>query len=235
MKRQLLYFLLVSGIVSVLFTSCNKTIVDDQIYIDSYIHAIYNKNHVPVYRVMHTAYSFNMLTSVTVKGSSGSSVSLKNFDSNMFSFYTPLDTAQYSTTIPQAEVFTYNIVNDKGANITLTNGISGQSLIPAPSLKAEKNSTDIVLSWKAVPNVEAYKIRIFSENITTKEQSMIFESDYLKPKDPTSDLSLPFSLISYSPYLSTNLTFEVASFIFESQQSTFHAVSAASVKGYYGD
>ncbi len=219
-------------LISIL-ASCNKTEVDSNVYVDSYINAIID-NGVTKYSVMHTAYSFVQLGSVVAKGSGGTSQPLTNFSDQGYSFYTPVVPSTYTTTVPAADTFTYDVVYLSGEKAARTNAINGKFLIPAQELKATKNSADITLSWKPVLNSEAYKVRIFSEDPVTLKSILIYESGYLVPIDATTDPSIPFSLISLSPYLSNNLTFDVSAFIFEQGQDTFHAVSVASVKGYFG-
>lgn len=220
-------------LVSVL-VSCTKTEVDTSVYVDSYINAIVD-NGITKYSVMHTAYSFVELSSVGVKGTAGVSTPLANFSDQGFSFYTPVDAAKYSTTVPTADSYTFDVVYLSGEKTTKTNATNGKFLLPAQQVTASKTSSDIVLSWKPVAGSEAYKVRIFTEDPVTLKSILIYESDYLVPKDATTDLSIPFSLVSLSPYLSNNLIFDVSAFIFEQGKDTFHAVSAASVKGYYGN
>lgn len=238
MRKYISRIVLIGVVVAGMLVSCSKTVENTDVYVDSYIHAIFNKNGVPVYRVMHTAYSFTKLLSVSVTGSGGKTVQLTNYANNGYSFYLPLtnaqDSAAYTTTVPTPESFTYNVSYEGGTTAAKTNATIDKSLLPAQQLAAAKTTTDIVLSWKPVVNVEAYKVRIFSEDLGTKVNTLIYESDYLVPVNPTSDLTMPFSLVSFSQFLSTNLSFEVSSFIFESKQDTYNAVSAATIKKYFG-
>lgn len=225
--KKITFFAVISLAV-VLFASCNKTIVNKEIYVDSYVHSIFDKNGVPVYNVSHTAYCFTKLAGVTVTGSSSSPIQLTDY-SNGYSYYVPTDTLKYKTTPPAPEVFTYDVTYANGDTARRTDAIIAKSLLPAQQLTALKTATDIVLSWKPVANVEAYKIRIFSQDPVTGSKLLIYESDFFAPKDPTADLSVPYSLVSFSNYLSTNLFFEVSAFIFEQGHDTYHAVSAATV------
>ena len=238
MRKYISRIVLIGLIVAGMLVSCNKTVEDTDVYVDSYIHAIFNKNGVPVYRVIHTAYSYTKLLSVSVKGSGGKTIQLTNYANNGYSFYIPLvnaqDSAAYTTAVPTPESFTFNVSYEGGTTVTKTNATIDKSLMPAQQLNADKKTTDIVLSWKPVANVEAYKVRIFSEDLGTKVTTLIYESDYLVPVNATSDLTMPFSLVSFSQFLSTHLSFEVSSFIFETKQETYHAVSAATVKKYFG-
>ena len=238
MKKYISRIVLIGVVVAGMLVSCNKTVENTDVFVDSYINAIFNKNGVPVYRVMHTAYSFTKLLSVSVTGSGGSTVQLTNYANNGYSFYLPLanaqDSAAYTTAVPTPESFTYNVSYEGGTAVTKTNATIDKSLLPAQQLQANKTATDIELSWKPVANVEAYKVRIFSEDLGTKVNTLIYESDYLVPVSATNDFKIPFSLVSFSQYLSTNLSFEVSSFIFETKQETYHAVSAATTKRYFG-
>ena len=212
MKSHSTKIFMAAVVLVTVLSSCNKTEENKEVYIDSYVNSIFNRAGVPVYAVMHTAYSFTKLTSVTVTGASGVPVKLTDSSSGGYSFYTPVaDSSSYTTTVPAAESFTYNTIYDSGETIAKVDAIVAKSLIPPQQLSAVKNTTDIVLSWKPVPNVESYKVRIYSEDSgSTTTKSLIYDSDFLTPKDATSDLSIPFSLTSLSQYLSTNVYFEVS-------------------------
>jgi len=209
------------------FTSCNKTEVIQEVYVDSYIHSFPNNAGVPVYTMMHSAYSFTMINSIGVTGTTSPAVQLVPFSVDGLSFYNKPDSAAYKPTVPAAETFTYNVIYENGVNATKTNAVGTNSVAPVQQLTTEKTATDIKLSWKAAANTEAYKVRIFSEDLTTKVKTLIYETNFLVPKDATSDLTIPFSLISLSPYLSNNLIFEVSAFIFETGQDTYQAISVA--------
>jgi hypothetical protein len=238
--RKYIYRIVILGVTAVaMLASCNKTETDTDVYIDSYIQSIFNKQGVPVYNVVHTAYSYVKLSSVSVSGTSGQTIQLTNYLNNGFSFYTPLLTAQdsatYKTTVPAPDSYTYKATNENGEVVSKVDATTAASLMPAQQLNAVKNTTDIVLSWQPVLNVEAYKVRIYSEDLQSHASTLIFESGFLVPVDATSVLSIPFSLVSFSQYLSTNLIFEVSSFIFQSKQDTYQAVSVATTKKYFGN
>lgn len=216
-------------------TSCTKIEVDREVYVDSYINAIYDKAGVPVYSVMHTAYSFVKVDGVNVKGTSSPLIQLSDYSGQGFSYYTPVgDSTSYKTTIPAPETYTYETTYGTGEKAVKVDATVDKSLLPAKNLDANKTSSDVVLSWKPVVNTEAYKVRIYSQDLSTMKKTVIYESDYLVPKDATSDLSIPFSLVNLSQYLSTNLVFDVSAFIFEENKETFHAVSCATVVKYFG-
>lgn len=214
----------------VVLSSCSKTVVDKSVYVDSYIHSIYNRDGVPVFSVTHTAYTFSKLSSVTVTGAvSGTTIPLTDF-SNGYSFYNPVgDSTSYKLTVPSPESYTFKATYANGEIATVVDATVAKYLLPAQQVNAVKDATYITLSWKPVTGVEAYKIRVFSEN------TIIYESDFLTPKDATSDLSVPFSLTSLSQYLSTNMAFEVSAFIFGVKEGTYHAVSAATFKKNFGN
>ena len=226
--------ILVVAVLSLaLFSSCTKTEVDKTIYIDSYVHSFISKAGIPVYSIVHSAYSFTKLSSITVTGTATAVKPLKDMAGDGFSFYSQPDSASYLPTVPAAESFTYNATYNDGTTAVKTDAVS-KSLVPAQQVTATKNTTDITLTWKPVTNSEAYKVRIFSADLTTQVKTLIYESSFLVPKDATTDLSIPFSLISISSYLSSNLTFEVSAFIFEQGKDTYEAVSVANTTKYFG-
>jgi len=215
-----------------LFSSCSKSVTDNKVYVDSYINAIYNRAGVPVFSMMHTAYSFTKLTSVTVQGS-GSPVTLIDPTGLGLSFYSnPADTASYTTTVPSPASFVYNIVYGTGTPATFADAVPANTLLPVQQLLASKTATDISLTWKALSNAQAYKVRIF--DVEPSSTTIIYESDFMTPKDATSDLSIQYSLTNFTLYSLTNIRFEVSAFIFEQDQTTFDAVSVATTKTIAG-
>lgn len=228
-------------VISLFFLpSCNKNTIDNTLHVDSYINAIYNNAGVPVYSVMHTAYSYSKLTSVSVKGSSGT-INLTNVSNLGFSFYTPLDnatdSAKYTTAVPSADSFTYNGTFDTGEATVQNDVISGASVAPVAQLNPVKTVSDIQVSWQQTPNAQAYKVRIYSQNTNTipYTNTLFFESDFLVPTDATTAPLLTFPLSNFTQYISGNMLFEVDAFIFESKQDTYEAVSATTVKRYFGN
>ena len=232
MKNSFKIFTVVVVLIAIL-SSCTKTEVDKTVYIDSYVHSFVNKAGIPVYSVVHSAYSFTKLSSVTVTGTATAVKPLTDMAGDGFSFYLQPDSASYMPAVPAAESFTYNVTYNDGTTAVKTDAVS-KSLVPAQQVIATKGSTDITLTWKPVAYTEAYKVRIFSTDLTSQVKTLIYESSFLVPKDATTDLSIPFSLISISSYLSTNLTFEVSAFIFETGQNTYEAVSVANTTRYFG-
>ncbi len=225
-KHFILIFTVVIGL-TIILSSCTKTVVNNEVYVDSYIHSINSRAGEPVYNVMHTAYSFSKIATVSVTGTSGAPINLTNAADNGFSFYTPLDTASYQLTSPAADSYAYMATYDDGTISTINNAIIATSVMPAKMLAVVKTASNIELSWKPVVNVQAYRIRIYSEDPNSKVTSLIYESGFYLPKDAISDLSIPFSLVSFSQYLSTNLTFEVSSFVFEDNSDLYQAISTA--------
>ena len=228
-----------------LLSSCNKTVVNNAVFTDSYIHSVFNtkdtveSKRYPIYSVMHTAYCYTKLTSVRVNGSSGSVINLTDFDQTGFSFYTPIkDSSAYKLTVPAPETYTYNVNYVSGETVVQTDATLAKSLMPARNLNAVRTTTtsadNILVSWKPVTNADAYKIRIQSEDPTSKVLTLIYESDFMVPLDPNATLSLSFAFSNFTPYLNTNIYFEVSSFIFQQNHETFHAVSETTIKRYYG-
>jgi hypothetical protein len=237
MRKYLLKSIVTVVVVFALLTSCKKAEITTDVFVDSYINSILDANGTPVFAMIHSAYSFTKMSSVNVKGATGSSAALQNFNGDGFSFYMDVkDLTLYKAAAPAADSFTYNVTYSDGTTATKVNSVVAKSLLPAQQLDAQKTPatlpTDITLTWKPIANVEAYKVRIYTEDPAGRK--LIYESNYLVPKDATSTLSIPFSVVSFSPYLSYSVTFEVLAFIFEQGQDTFNAVSVASITKYFG-
>ena len=216
-----------------LLSSCNKSTDTKQVYADSYINAIYNRAGVPVYSIMHTAYSFSKLSSVSVKGTLSPAQTLTDPTGLGLSFYTAVDTTKYSTVLPSPDTFTYSALYSSGETATLTDAVPSNTLPPVQQLVATATSTDISLTWNANANAQAYKVRIFNMD-PTAPASIIYESDFLTPKDAVTGLSIPYSRSNFIQYSLTYIRFEVSSFIFQKDQNTFDAVSVATTKNIVG-
>ncbi|MEI7830262.1 MAG: hypothetical protein WCI31_10855 [Prolixibacteraceae bacterium] len=235
-------YFLKSLAILVLFTlvsSCKKTEVTKEVFADSYINSIVGTNGTPVFAMIHSAYSFTKMTGVIVKGATGSTTTLQNFNGDGFAFYMDVaDKSLYKAAIPSAESFTYNVTYSDGTTATKVNSVAAKSILPAQQMVLSKDAINITLKWQAVVNCEAYKVSIsrvdsvFSTSL--KVNTLIYQSSYLVPKDATTDLSIPFAITSFPPsdsYTDRKLVgfkFDVAAFIFEQGQDSFEAVSTAS-------
>ncbi len=234
MKKYLLKVFAAAILLITVLASCNKTAVDKSVHIDTYIHSIFNRAGVPVYSVLHSAYSFSKLSGVDVTGSAGK-ISLINFSDNGYSFYNQPDTAIYKTTVPVPDNYTYSVTYDTGETVAKPDATIAASLEPARNLSAVKTATEIQLSWNPIVNVEGYKVRIHIQDLTTQTKVLIYESDFLFPVNAISDLSINFPLTNFTSYLDKYLYFEVSGFIFQLNHDTYHAVSATTVKKYFGN
>src|SRR5665647_1934345 len=112
MKNSFKIFTVVA-VLGAILSSCTKTEVDKTVYIDSYVHSFLNKAGIPVYSVVHSAYSFTKLDIVTVTGTATAVKPLYDLAGDGFSFYSQAqaqpDTAIYMPAPPATESFTYNI------------------------------------------------------------------------------------------------------------------------------
>jgi hypothetical protein len=216
------------------FTSCNKSEVTQEVFVDSYIHSYPSQSGVPVYTIMHTAYSFSMMNSIGVTGSATPVKQLVPFSPDGLSFYNKPDSATYKTTVPAAETFTYNVIFSDGNIATRSNSTGTKSVAPVQQLAVKKTPaaapTDLTLTWKAATSAEAYKIRIFHQDPATLSKVLIYESNFLVPKDNATDLSIPFPLNGLTLYALTDLFFEVSAFIFEEGKDTYQSVSITQIR-----
>lgn len=234
MENRSLKIFAVVFVIGSMLASCSKIVVDKNIYVDSYNHSIYNRSGIPVYSVLHSAFCYSALSGVSVKGSTVSATELSKGIVDGFSFYTKIDSTSYRLTAPAADTYTYSATYEAGDAVTATDLTKGVSLLPAKGLIASKNTTDIVLTWKPVASAEAYKVRIFTDEGDATSRKMIYESDFLVPLNTTSDLTILYSLVTLGSYLTSNLSFEVSSFIFEQGQDTYEAVSSATYRNKFG-
>ncbi len=237
MEKNLFKTITAVVLLVALLSSCSKTVDTKQVYADSYINAIYNRAGVPVYSIMHTAYSFSKLSSVSVKGTLSPAQTLTDPTGLGLSFYTTVDTTKYSTVLPSADTFTYSALYSSGEAVTMSDAVPSNSLQPVQLLVAAKTPaaapTDISLTWNANPNAQAYKVRIFNMD-PAAPASIIYESDFLTPKDAVTPLSIQYPLNNFVQYSLVYIRFEVSSFIFQKDQSTFNAVSVATTKNIVG-
>ncbi len=215
-------------------TSCNKSEVTQEVFVDSYIHSYPGLTGAPVYAMMHTAYSFSMINSIGVTGSTSPASQLVPFSPDGLSFYNKPDSAAYKTTVPAAETFTYNVIFSDGTLATRSNSTGTKAVAPVQQLAVNKTPaaapTDLTLTWKAAPSAEAYKVRIFYQDPAISSKTLIYESNFLVPKDNATDLSIPFPLNGLTLYALTDLFFEVSAFIFEEGKDTYQSVSIVQIR-----
>src|SRR5665647_1751220 len=103
-------------------SGCQKAKVTNQASADVFIKAIKNTQGTPVFTVMHSVFSFNTITSVSVTSPDGTNKELTNLGNSGNSFYNiPVD-ADYLQTLPSSAIgsYTYLVKFNDGEEITYT-------------------------------------------------------------------------------------------------------------------
>ncbi|HZK97668.1 MAG TPA: hypothetical protein VFC67_25925 [Prolixibacteraceae bacterium] len=175
MKTTKLQLLSLATLILLGLSGCEKAKVTNQASADVFIKAIKNTEGIPVYTVVHSVFSFNTITSVSVTSPDGTKKELTNPGNSGNSFYNiPVD-ADYLQTLPSSAIgsYTYLVKFNDGEEITYTNSLSNLTIQPAniTSLTKSANGDSVYVSWDAIPNVNFYQVEI------TKGTAQIYYSD----------------------------------------------------------
>jgi len=175
MKTTKLQLLSLATLILLGLSGCQKAKVTNQASADVFIKAIKNTQGTPVFTVIHSVFSFNTITSVSVTSPDGTKKELTNPGNSGNSFYNiPVDT-DYLQALSSSVTgsYTYLVKFNDGEEITYTNSLSNLNIQPAniTSLAKSANGDSVYVKWDAIPNVNFYQVEI------TKGATQIYYSD----------------------------------------------------------
>ena len=210
-------------------SGCKKEKVANQASVDVFIKAIKNTQGATAYAVIHSVFSFNTITSVSVTSPDGTIKELTNPGSGGSSFYNvPVD-ADYLPTIPASSIgsYTYHVKFNDGEEITYTNSLSAATILPAniTSLTKSVNGDSVYIKWDAISNVNFYQIEI------TKGTTQIYYSDKFydgsTPLKP--NLRLGFNLYNLNSAGGTGtFTFNINGLLYETTAYSYLQATSTS-------
>ncbi len=208
--------LVLVSIILLGLVGCEKGTVTNVATADAFIKSKVNAQGVTVYAVVHSVFSYNTMSKATVTSPGGTTTELTDYENEGISFYNKPAETDYSTTIPTIGTYTYAVTFNDGTQLTYTNSLTAATLQPAviTGLAKNANGDSIYLSWNAIPNTNAYQIKILNGTSVYTQPAFIDASVPLKA-------NLRFGFLSSA--VTTNgsgvYTFELDGYLFESSSS----------------
>ncbi len=210
-------------------SGCKKEKVANQASVDVFIKAIKTPQGATLYTVIHSVFSYNIMTSVSVASPDGTTKQLVNPGGAGNSFYNiPVD-ADYLPTLPTSAIgiYTYIVKFNDGEEITYTNSLSNLTIQPAniTSLAKSANGDSVYIKWDAIPNVNFYQIEI------TKGTTQLYYSDKFydgsSPLKP--NLRLGFNLYNLNSAGGTGtFTFNINGLLYETTAYSYLQATSTS-------
>jgi hypothetical protein len=195
-------------------SGCEKIKVQNEASADVFVKAIKNAQGTTVYTSIHSVFSYNKMTSVSVKSPGGTAMQLINFDNSGNSFYNEPATSDYLPTPPMTGNYTYTVIFDDGEEKTYTNSLSSSVLATAniTSLAKTANGDSVYIKWDAIPGTHAYQLKVMKGTTQIYYQPAFADGSVpLKP-----NLRLGFLTSNLNSSGSGTYTFDLSGLLFES-------------------
>lgn len=230
LQMKKVHLLTLIALIMLGLTGCEKAKVTNVALADTFVKAIKNDQGANVYTAMHSAFSYNVMKSVSVTTPGGTTIQLPNYENGGNSFFNEPVLADYSAIGPAAGVYTYLVKFNDGEEITYTNTLATSTLLPAniTSLAKSASGDSVYIYWNAIATTHAYQLRVMKG---TKE--VFFQPAFV-------DASLPLKAnLRYGLLLSNLLTsgagsgtydFELTGLLYESTAYDYIQAISTSTK-----
>ena len=225
-----LYYLIIGVVISISFTGCEKAKVVSIATVDTFIRSIKNSADTSktVYAAIHSAFSYNLIASVTTATPGGQTLTLTipSQSGNSF-YYSPADSA-YSVSVPTLGTYNYTVTFKDKEVITYTNVLSA-SVLPPPTIISIAKSADldsVYITWKAVANVDAYQLKVSKGNT-----AVFYQPPFMDNSNPLKQiLKMGFSMGSFSTTGAGVYTFNLDGILFEtSEKSDIQSIGSSHI------
>jgi hypothetical protein len=197
-------------LVLTVFSACEQTTVTNVASADVFIKTILNQGDT-LFGAAHSVFSYNRMTSVSVKSPGGDSIQLPGIKDNGISIYKdPSEAAgDFRKTLPLAGVYSYNVTFKDKSKKVLNNTLGTDFLLPAiiDSINLANDGQSVILKWNQVQNAQLYQIRI------TKGITEVFPAKLFSPEG---GLEVQFPISYFSRYKPGTFTIELNGLLFES-------------------
>jgi len=159
-----LHLLTLIALIMLGLSGCEKATVTNTAAADVFVKSIKNAQGTAVFTVVHSVFSYNGMTGVSVTGPDGTTKQLTNFENGGNSYFNvPVD-ADYLPALPPSVVgnYTYIVTFNNGEAITYQNTLSSATLQPANNLLLAKTAAgdSIYVQWDAIADVHSYTLEI---------------------------------------------------------------------------
>jgi hypothetical protein len=164
LQMKKLQLLTLVALIMLGLSGCEKAAVTNSAVADVFVKSIKNAQGTTVYAVVHSVFSYNGMTSVSVTAPDGTVMQLTNFENGGNSFFNEPAVTDYLPAFPLSAVgtYTYIVTFKDGTAITYTNPLSAATLPPANNLTVAKTvaGDSVYVRWDAITDANFYNVEI---------------------------------------------------------------------------
>lgn len=197
-------------LVLVGFSTCEKATVTNVATADVFIKTLINEGDT-LFGVAHSVFSYNKMSSVSVKSPGGDSIPLPgNADGGISIFKDPsLTSGDYNKVLPLTGIYTYIVTFKDKTQLVYTNALGANFLLPAviDSLFKSQDGLSVLLKWRKVEGAQFYQVRV------TKVNSEIIPAELISQE---AELKFELPISSFSRYSPGTFTIELDALLYES-------------------
>ena len=217
-------------IVLIIFgmSGCEKATVENQASGDVFVKSIKNASGITVYKAVHSVFSYNQMTAVTVQTPEGLTESLNSHDSNGNSFFNEPAESDYVAIAPTTGAYIYTVKFSNDETKTYSNTLTVATIQPAliTSLVKSADGDSVYISWNAITSADAYQLKI-SRGTTQVYYQPAFQ-DGSTPLKASLRLGLP--LVTVTAGVSGTYTYELTGILFENTDYEYLQAISTSTK-----
>lgn len=208
-----LHLLALVALIMLGLSGCEKVKVENVASADVFLKTIKNTQGVTVYTTVHSVFSYNKMSTVSVTSPGSSTILLQNFENAGYSFFNEPAATDYSATQPTAGPYTYTVKFDDGEEKIYTNSLSSSAILPAniTALAKTANGDSVYIKWDAITSTHAYQLKIMKG--TTQVYFQPPFSDASSPLKSSLRLAFPINTVTSSG--TGTYTFELTGLLFE--------------------
>ena len=209
-------------------SGCEKVKVTNEASGDVFVKAIKDANGTTVYTAIHSVFSYNTMTTVTVKTPEGLTESLTSFDSGGNSYFNEPVESDFVQIPPTPGAYVYTVKFEDGEEKTYTNTLLATTIQPAliTSLVKSASGDSIYISWNAITSTDAYQLKI-SRGTTQVYYQPAFQ-DGSTPKK--ANLRIGMLLSALTSGVAGTYTFELTGLLFENSNYEYLQAISTSIK-----
>ena len=214
-----LYVLVLGAFIIFGLQGCEKAKVVNNASADVFVKSTLNAQGTIVYAAVHSVFSYNTMSSVSVKSPAGTSMQLIDPQNNGNSFYNEPADAEYSATPPLVGAYTYAVKYKDGEELSYTNSLSSTTLAPAhiTSLTKSANGDSVYIYWGAIATTDAYQLKVIKGTTQVLYQPAF--ADASVPQKPSLRYGFPVSVLNSSgagtfTFIINGLLFETTDYIY---------------------